>query len=211
MIKQQGIFKVIVATILIGMIPILAGCATPGPNTTREIPSDHRTAADFTGPWAAEFADAYNTATDDFTREVLADGVVTDAERSEMLARFTSCLNAGGVWLTSEYRFDGSYNFTFDHSMDSDKANSVENDCSRSSGEYLIGALYSSTHRNPDHADIEQLIAECLTKNGVAPDGYSAANYRENRKSDKYPFPNEKTGREILESCRVDPLSLQEQ
>lgn len=209
MARNYHRFHYSAATLVVAIAVVLSGCADAEPPEAVSSPAETRTAADFDGPWAAEFADGYNGTTDEFVREVLSDGKVTDGERAEMLTRFTGCLNARGLTMTTEYRFNSTFSYSFDPDLGPDKAHDIENECSTSSGEYPIGKLYASTHSNPDHADFDGLIAQCLTRKGVAPTGYAVSDYHADVKADKYPFPDEVTGRAVLDACRIDPLDLQ--
>jgi hypothetical protein len=161
----------------------------------------------FSGPWAAEFASAYDRAADDFSRSVIEDGVVSEQERSEMIDRFTRCVADLGYGI-DEYALDGSFHLTFAPDTDADAAYEDVKGCSRSSGETEIGALYSWTHRNPDRADETVLIVDCLVRSGVVPSSYSTSDYANDALRDDYPFAEEDAGREALKRCRIDPLGV---
>ncbi|MCJ1699388.1 hypothetical protein MT356_06620 [Rathayibacter festucae] len=161
----------------------------------------------FSGPWASEFAAAYDRATDDFTRSVIEDGVVSEQERAEMIDRFTRCVADLGYGV-DEYALDGSFHLTFAPDTDADAAYEEVKGCSRSSGETEIGALSSWTHRNPERADETTLVVECLARSGVVPTSYSTSDYANDVPRDEYPFAEEDAGREALQRCRVDPVGV---
>ncbi|MCJ1672651.1 hypothetical protein MT355_05245 [Rathayibacter sp. VKM Ac-2929] len=183
----------------------LAGCAAHGPSANGSAPA--RDVPAFSGPWASEFAASYDRATDDFTRSVIEDGVVSEQERSEMIDRFTRCVADLGYGI-DEYALDGSFHLTFAPDTDADAAYEDVKGCSRSSGETEIGALYSWTHRNPDRADETTLIVECLARSGVVPSSYSKGDYADDTSHDDFPFVDEAAGREALQGCRIDPLGV---
>ncbi|SMQ71905.1 hypothetical protein [Agreia sp. VKM Ac-1783] len=183
----------------------LAGCTS---STTGDSGGSSGSTPEFTGPWAAEFADSYAKADTDFAKEVLSDGKVTEQEFSEMLSNFQECVAAKGITV-SDYGFDGSYKTKFDPKLGNDAANASVKECSHSSGEDLVGALYTWTHRNPDKLDENEITAACLSKKGVVPDGYGAKDYTTDSADDKFPFPDQAAGRAALDSCRMDPLGIQ--
>ncbi|WP_148060083.1 hypothetical protein [Rathayibacter sp. PhB152] len=183
----------------------LAGCVAHGRSADGSAPA--REVPAFSGPWASEFAASYGRATDDFTRSVIEDGVVSEQERAEMIDRFTRCVADLGYGI-DEYALDGSFHLTFAPDTDADAANEDVKGCSRSSGETEIGALYSWTHRNPDRADETTLIVECLARSGVVPSSYSKGDYADDASRDDFPFVDEAAGRESLQGCRIDPLGL---
>ena len=184
---------------------MLAACASPPPSPVGSVPGSG--VPEFSGPWASEFAASYDRATDDFTRSVIEDGVVSEAERAEMIDRFTRCVADLG-YAVEEYALDGSFSLTFAPDTDADIANEEVKGCSRSSGETEIGALSSWTHRNPDRADETALIVECLARSGVVPSSYSTSDYADDTSHDDFPFVDEDAGREALQRCRIDPLDV---
>ena len=99
---------------------VLAACASPPPSPVGSVPGSG--VPEFSGPWASEFAASYDRATDDFTRSVIEDGVVSEAERAEMIDRFTRCVADLG-YAVEEYALDGSFSLTFAPDTDADIAN----------------------------------------------------------------------------------------
>ena len=184
---------------------VLAACASPSPSPVGPVPDSGVPA--FSGPWASEFAASYDRATDDFTRSVIEDGVVSEAERAEMIDRFTRCVADLG-YAVEEYALDGSFSLTFAPDTDADAAYEEVKGCSRSSGETEIGALSSWTQRNPERADETTLIVECLARADVVPSSYSTGDYADDTSRDDFPFPDEDAGRAVLQGCRVDPLGV---
>lgn len=183
----------------------LTACTSPAAPDGQSGPAPGTPA--FNGPWASEFAAAYDRATDDLTRSVIEDGVVSEQERAEMIDRFTRCVADLG-YCVDEYALDGSFHLTFAPETDADAAYEEVKGCSRSSGETEIGALSSWTHRNPDRADETTLIVECLARSGVVPSSYSSSDYADDTSHDDFPFVDEDAGREALQRCRIDPLGV---
>jgi len=177
----------------------LLGCSvpgTPGPGEKR-----------FSGPWAAEFQEAYGKAKDEAIREILADGEISELEFSEVWTKYTSCLAASGVRITN-VEFDGSTESEFDPGVTPDAAREAETRCSESSGEYPVGMLYHWVRGNPMNEDESVIISACLVDRGLAPKGYGAREYEQDLPD--YPsFVNTPEDVKIYESCRIDPLGLQ--
>ena len=162
----------------------------------------------FEGPWAAEFAEHYERANDEYTKAVLSDGVITEQEIAETIDRLKACLDSSSITMT-EYEFDGSYQTTFPPSLGNDKANDIVEGCSRTSGEALIGSLYTWVQRNPQHQDENQMIVDCLINEGAVAPGYRVEEFLADATADKFPFTVvEAAGRETLADCQADPLKL---
>lgn len=160
-----------VVTVSLFLSSCAASTAAPDPDPTH--PSVPNTPA-FTGPWAAEFADAWTDATTEFEREAIADGVVSEQEHAETVDRMTQCMADAGI----EYidKSSGS-EYTFPPSMTSAEANEVTTECEKTSGDWTVNSLYSMVSHNPENIDDSILMAECLIRVGVVPPGYTAADW----------------------------------
>lgn len=182
--------------------PDLGAHGAANTNAGEELP-------EFSGPYAAEFAENYANSTDDFVRKILKDGQVSEQENSEVLDRFSDCVSAKGYTVAS-YALNGSYKIEFDEGTDSEKAGEDVDKCSLSSGEADVSSLYSWTHRNPERIDENTLVAACLVKAGLVSPAYTSRNYEKDTESDRFNFDadGDGTGREKLELCRIDPLGV---
>lgn len=178
-------------------IVALSGCAAGA-----EAP-----AKEFSGAWADEFATAFDETNSEFVRAVLADGAISDQEFAEMRDRYSTCLAEVDIEFSS-FAPDGSSEISFPPSMSSEAAHEKMGECSRSSGEYPIGALFAWMQRNPDHRDEDTIMAECLVRERAVAPGYGATEYAADTPSGTWPFPDEARGREALETCAADPLGL---
>ena len=90
-------------------LALVAGCASaPDQTVAAQSGADpgRGAAPSFDGPYAAELAEFYRSAENDFVLAVLSDGVITDAEYAEMTERFRSCLADQGVTFDG-FRPDG--------------------------------------------------------------------------------------------------------
>jgi hypothetical protein len=142
--------------------------------------------------------------TSDFERAVLADHKVTRGEYEEAVARYLRCANDQGVAL-STIRQAGYYNYTFPQSAEAER---IVTDCVRGTTE-LIEPIFVATLTNPNGEDLDDLIAECVVRKGLASPGYTGADIkaekraaiREKRGID-FPFDEED---ERFTACVADP------
>ena len=159
----------------------------------------------FTGAWSAQFEQAYTATDNTFVRQAIKDGKVTDEEYAEMFERFRSCLDDVGITLTLNGH---SYRWDIPEGSDADKANEQFDRCSVEVGENYIGWLYYGVKRNPENLDEFEIISACLVREGVVPEGYSAADYAEDNDAQSYPFFDQEVGERAHEKCLDDPLGL---
>jgi len=128
----------------------------------------------FSGPWQDRFHTDYSNATSTIARQILCDGVITDAEASEVNDLLRQCLV--GVGFTNvdigEY---GTLGWSIPAGVDPQVASSQELQCEAETGWGTVIPLYNDVRTNPQNVDKNQLIADCLVKFGLRPAGYSAA------------------------------------
>jgi hypothetical protein len=125
-------------------------------------------AIDTGNPYAAEFTQALADASSDFERGVLADGVITPEELQEAQRREVSCLTDHGI--TAHYRTDSNGSVVLDvqgYSGD-EPDQGVMSECSRGTTGQILG-LYDAIRVNPNHEDMNDLVAACLRRHGLAP------------------------------------------
>jgi hypothetical protein len=186
----------------------LVGCAEP--ESTRDSHTAGGEAVPtpaFTGPWAEDFASAFQQATSDFEQEALADEKISDQEFAEMENRFSQCLTDHRLTF-SGFEPGGSFEFGFAGGMKSDEANRISDDCSASSGLNTIGSVYFQIQRNPQNLDWNTIVAACLVKKKVVPEGYSASDYSRATAATSSPFPRGSASDSAHNSCSADPLGL---
>jgi len=191
-------------------VAALAGC---GPSTDRAEPRGAETnddAPEFTGPWAAEFVDAYQRAESQAHRLMLADGEISDLEYAAVRDDFSRCLADVGYSVTWHDR--GGYSLQVGSDGASpDHVNEIVGDCSRSSlGD--IDFLYEQTARNPQNLDEFAIMADCLVRAGVVDPSFTAEDYQEwfdNAEDEEPPYvvPGGR-GQVAFGQCSTDPLGL---
>lgn len=199
------------AVLIIAATVLLTSCADPGSDSGAGSAQDEGSPGglpEFSGPWAAEFEEAYVSATSDFERSALNDGFVSEQEYAEMTDRFDGCLADAGVTFEG-FRDGGEFDFTFPESLGATRAHDVADACSRSSGEASIGMIYSFVTRNPEHRDENAIMSECLVEEAVVEPGYSAAAYASDIVDETYPFSTDhEAGMTAVRLCESDPLAL---
>ncbi|MCA5891936.1 hypothetical protein LEP48_01045 [Isoptericola sp. NEAU-Y5] len=148
---------------------LLLGLTTSGCATSSEI--------DMSAPYAAEFETAYQQAKSDYVREALSDGEVEAAELQDAQRHVLECLSQAGI--SARYETDEfgqtAMVVTGDETPEQLKADVA---CH---GEWMgrIEELYARTTGNPANEDWDTMVAACLVRHGLAPEGYSGQDYAE--------------------------------
>lgn len=124
---------------------------------------------DFSGPWSDEFEWAYAAATNDFERDVLADGVVSRLEYDEAASRLLDCLNAAAATAATIPTPYGGYNYEVRGGSTSAMA-----ECTPGTTQ-LIEPLYVDVLRNPDNIDLAGALVACLRREGLVGPEFTAA------------------------------------
>lgn len=186
--------------VMAGLLLALAGCTAPAIHSTHDSPK-------FEGPWASEFAKDYASADSEFVRGALRDGKISEQEYSEMTTRMNKCLKDDGITF-SGFDQSGGYTTKFPQSMGPSRANELTNQCSKTSGESTIGALYHLVQANPNNIDVPSAIAACLVARGVVSAGYTGKDWTREAPAGKYSFiVDEATGQAAVVDCNRDPFS----
>jgi hypothetical protein len=126
---------------------------------------------------AALFREMISTSESPFIKEVLSDYYVTDAEYAEARARNLRCLTEAGIDAWYEPQADANWSLAIAGEMTSAQQDQ-ELHCSR---RWMgpIWELYDRQRNNPENRDPFDLIAECLVREGFAPDGFTGRDYLE--------------------------------
>lgn len=210
--SHRPLFVAIAATVALLSVGALSGCQA---ENAADSSTATVTAPAFDGPWADLLKEQYEHPTsNDFVRQVLADGVVTDAEMAETDERFRVCAEEAGIteqqsWITGE----GSYEAAVE-GLSNDEMHESMTRCGVDSGNDAIVMVYSSMHSNPDAQDETELIVECLTDHKLAEPGLTAAAYREAEgRFDTLAVPSVRGSEEAStswSSCEKNPLGVAE-
>ncbi|QJW37589.1 hypothetical protein [Cellulosimicrobium protaetiae] len=204
--------RAVIVTASMIMVGVLGGCGGSGDGgATANVPpgSTDGPVPEFTGPYAAEFAQTYRDTDSDFARGVLADSVITDAEHAEMVELFTACLAGKGITFKG-YNPDGG--FSTSPAPNPEESDALIDECSATSGEDAVGSMYDIMRINPENLDWATIGAQCLVTAGVVPADYDAEDYTRDNEGRFVEFGALPTDlQEALRSCSVDPLGILEQ
>lgn len=190
---------------------LVVGCAatggSPTPATNQGQTSENMAGEmpTFEGAWSDLFLSVYSSpqATDE-QRTVLADGVITDAEYTQLRGDFAQCLKDLG--LTVEL-FPGG-GFSVDEGSNLNESQISDDAVPRCEQRTVgsVGLLYEQIRRNPDQKDEATIVVECLRKHDLVGASYTPAEYQ--RDLDAY------TGLDwnstAVLACSQDPLGLLE-
>jgi len=178
----------------------LVGCAAgiPGGTGYVEVP-------DFEGPWAAEFASAYEEVTSQDARDALEDGAITELEFAEMEQRYGECLDAAGIEFGG-FNDDFSHGFDVPDNMQYEDADALLNECSEQTGERQISFLYSSITRNPHNVNPGELQVACLIEKGLVSPDYTIEQWEQDVPNRSYPIIESPTSEKDVAACESNPL-----
>lgn len=184
---------------------LLSGCSAQTASVSDPAPSTEAS-PEFSGPWADEFAWAYEEARSDFARAALLDERVTDSELAEVRTRFADCLGALGY---SEVSFEpnGAFSVRPPRGMDEQTDDDNVTTCSDLSGESTVGAMHSWTRRNPENLDDDTIIVACLIREGAVAPSYTPEQFAADESAASIPYA-EGFGESDFIACNADPLGL---
>ncbi|WP_124774971.1 hypothetical protein [Micromonospora inaquosa] len=124
-------------------------------------------------PYAPELKSAQKQATSAFEKDVFADLVITKSEFDEAVERYVACAQDRGTKIKAVPVAGGYYNYDL---VKSGEAETVAEEC-RKGTIALVEPIYVDRLMNPEKKNIDQLLADCLVRSGVAPEGYSAEQF----------------------------------
>lgn len=164
---------------------LVAACG--GPDAAGDVAGLSAVEADFgDGPWAEEFERAFNATDSQFVRSVLADGEITEREWTEAMTGVAECMTLEGFAM--EPNFDtpgGTFTLidmpaTIPPGWDEEMSIVKFNVCWPhwfGSTDVNIQSLWLGSQINPLNLDPEELLVVCLIDEGLAPQGFSAAEF----------------------------------
>lgn len=150
----------------------------------------------------------------DLAKAILEDGQIRDEELTEAKGVFRDCLEDAGL-IVNDIGNDGSLD-VFLPSLDGEsddqtgaRAQALTQACRTNSDWELIIGLYTLVKMNPDNRDPYEVMAECLVRVGIRPDGYSSSDYAEEYESGKilqeYESPDASDEAKRFWECNSDP------
>lgn len=157
-------------------------------------------------PYATVIENASAQATSDFERSVFADRQVTRPEYEEAVTRYVRCAHEHGVQLSTIPQA-GYFVYTFPDGGDADAVLSRCVDGTTA----LIEPIFVATLTNPHRDDMDDLIAACVVRSGLATPGYTGAQIKAEKEAAR------RAGREInlpfdeedprFAACMADPTA----
>src|SRR5690606_26582064 len=157
-----------------------------------------------------EWALALKTATSDFERRALEDGVVSRAEYDEAHQLWLECMQqefppGGPVQVSIRIREqDGLYEYVLSSTSteDQERFDLWKDSCSIGTTIH-VAFLYNSETSNPEGLPFAALVFQCLDESGLVPEGYTVDEFMQdfeayaNGSDRDVPFPND--GRHVLD------------
>jgi hypothetical protein len=174
------------ASCFIVMLGACTSIDSPPPNTSQEpqpsasvtLTADAGPIPDFTGPWASDLRAAYLKTANELTRRILEDGQISDAEMAEEDAQYSECLrNIGFTDIQIGQGGEMSVSPPADLLGEPDKVNDLVTECGESTGWNSVSSLQLYMAGNPDNIDSATIMAECLVRVGLKPEGYTSSQY----------------------------------
>jgi hypothetical protein len=168
-----------VVFILALVLVLLSGCSGQGVNQPQETSTGtlqtDPTVSGFTGPYKDQFqeiADKYQSNT--LVMSIISDEKVTQEELDEVYGKYDTCLKSSGI--TSSYLTPGDYAgtvMTVAPSLNDKQQVDVTKKCEKEYGFTDLVSLEDDVSSNPNKEDFYKIMAECLVRHGMAPDGYT--------------------------------------
>lgn len=153
---------------LFALIPVLTGCILlDSANHTSQLPTDTPT---FSGPYADQMAQDYADSTSEHFKKVIFDGAVTEAEYLETRENMTRCLQDQGFTGVT-FNPDGTSEFDVRSDMTDDEQLKVADQCSKTTGNFMVSLWYNQLTANPENVDWPSAERDCLVKAGLLEPG----------------------------------------
>ena len=176
---RKGMLLWVGVSHVVGATLVLAGCSSGGSEEQAR-------------PWAAEFEQVYQGAETDLVRSIASDGELTLAEMREAAAVTNECFERAGHWGSILEVGGGEFTHQIEHwdpevMFPSEEVRLASLECKlRYFNELWI--LWDTVRLNPEAADFDELIAECLVRNNVAAVGLTGQQFQEAARACDFTF-----------------------
>ena len=201
------------ALVIVGVasvVALMAGCTAPqSPSESSSVNVEESGCiitdgvSQFYGPWASDIEQAYSRSDSDAAKKILCSGSITAEHVAELNETMKSCLAGVGI---TDVSFDAHdrLKITVPAGFPENLMSSLEWDCEETTGWYPVVSLYTNMRQNPNKGDVDQLIADCLVRVGLVPEGFSGADVdAEFQGGEAFADIN---GDPLFGSCWFDPL-----
>ncbi|WP_431279117.1 hypothetical protein [Leifsonia poae] len=187
---------VAVATTLTACSEVSASNSMTAAHSAR--PSTDEPVPNFTGPYAARFAEAYRKTTSDLAHRILSKESITDQDYAAISGIYVKCMTNKGF----KVHIDGpTGEMTISDvptDADVDAANAADATCNADFAE--ISSLRGALLMNPQNLDMNEIVVACLIKKKVAPPSYTASKYAHDLETMTFPF-DENSGDSVSASA----------
>lgn len=147
---------------------LLASCSTYSSGT--EKGTGQGANPTFSGPHADQMTRDYQDSNSDYFHQVIADGLVTEAEFHEGNERYAGCLRDKG-FMNVEFHSDGTSSFDDRTDISDQEERQIADDCSLETGHSFVSMWYYTLAANPDNVDWPSAERDCLVKAGLLEPG----------------------------------------
>lgn len=162
--------------------------------------SDGEQSVHFSGAYAQELEVAYYESPSPFFREVIRDGVVTEAELAEAQSLSQKCVESLG-FTDVEYFSDGGGSALPPKNTSEEEAHQKKAQCESEEGLVDIEGWYFTLLLNPDNLNWDEAIKDCLIHAQILDSGSSVDEMKQ-----KMPVGEKSFESSAAKSCFTDPL-----
>lgn len=182
---------------------MISGCAVSLPPSESFESHEAPDTPDFSGPFASDYAQAWSESDSEFVRLVVRDEEVSEQEWAEVESRMSTCFSDAGATFEG-YTPDGGY-AAQKNSLSSERMNEVMGECEKSTGEAWIGYLWFTPQTNPQNTPAEEIITECMIRNGVVGPDYTPEDFLRDNPAMSFPYLDAENGQKGFLECNADP------
>jgi hypothetical protein len=171
----------------------------------------------FSGPWGEQLRNIYEHTDDQRLKQILSDGVIDSSEVEEIKQEQIACLKSLGA-TSVDLEADGSGSITLpagpQDSMEDvqQRTRELQTQCNQQTNWSTVSSLFSEMKRNPSNEDTAVLMARCLVRVGLAPEGYTPTEYMDDFNSDTFLdyLEHQETPDALkFQACNEDPIHAQ--
>jgi hypothetical protein len=131
----------------------------------------------FSGPYADDFNSVTQKyAGNSFVEGILEDEMITDLEMAETFEKYNTCLKGRGyeIILDKSGDYAGAYHLEpLNGDNETKYDETIETDCDAETGYDGLVYLQYGLKQNPQNQDFGEIMAGCLVRHGLVPEGYT--------------------------------------
>ncbi|MCW2289026.1 hypothetical protein EDF60_0037 [Leucobacter luti] len=194
------LFKGAAVVFSLTVVAFASACSAVHPQTELEPKKTSR----FEGIYAEELQMVFDNAPNQEIKEIVSDGVITEAESQVIIEAFRSCLSANELTLETYDNSGATINLD-NKGVSPDESQSRVEKCSRESGENSALALYKRMQQDPKNENSPETMVECYKRANLVPSDFTVEEFMQNQLDTYYPPEQlyEPSGAEALEKIRT--------